>query len=101
MIITLQHLITISDNDSKQVLPTGSKAVKYPVFPQDGVAVGANEDSGLGISEDVVFLQQTLKDSKETLNYTLTQKKKSLTKIELNKKCLIENNKLISYLFLR
>lgn len=39
-----------------QVLPTCSEAVKYPVFPQHGVAVGANEDSCLGVSEDVIFL---------------------------------------------
>lgn len=39
-----------------QVLPTCSEAVKYPVFAQNGVAVGANEDSCLGISEDVIFL---------------------------------------------
>lgn len=39
-----------------QVLPTCREAVKYPVFPQYGVAVGANEDSCLGVSEDVIFL---------------------------------------------
>ena len=39
-----------------QVLLTCSKTVKYSVFPQDRVAVGANEDSCLGVSEDVIFL---------------------------------------------
>jgi len=41
------------------VLPTCSEAIKYPVFPQHRVTVGANENSRLGISEDVVFLEQT------------------------------------------
>ena len=36
-------------------LPTCSEAVEYSVFPQYGVAVGANENARLGVSEDVVF----------------------------------------------
>ena len=40
-------------------VPTCSEAVKYSVFPQDGVAVGADENARLSVSEDVVFLQQT------------------------------------------
>lgn len=39
--------------------PTCCKAIKDPVFPQHGVAVGADEHSRLRVSEDVVFLQQT------------------------------------------
>jgi len=40
-------------------LPTCSEAVKYSVFPQDGVAVGADENACLSVPEDVIFFQQT------------------------------------------
>ena len=35
----------------------GRQAVEYPIPPEDGMALRANEDTGLCISKDVILLQ--------------------------------------------
>lgn len=54
-----KHLIYTSKNFLlKKKVFTSSKSVEYPVLAQHRVTVSADEDSRLGVPEDIVLFQQ-------------------------------------------